>query len=113
MKKTVLNLPIKDLNDLEMRFLDENKICVHTFAEILHKQFVRVSIPLPQVDLYKGILAKLEAAQTAEQGSITEFTDDEFKIVAAKAERSFDTVTKFRWDMMMGKQNTYEQQTEK
>ncbi|MDD6782880.1 MAG: hypothetical protein PUD89_08155 [Bacteroidales bacterium] len=110
MKQTVLNLPILDLNDNEMRYIgDDDAIHAHTFAEILSKQMQKVAVPLGKIDVYKGVFDKIDAALTsADAGIITEFSDDEFAIVSRKVESSFDRISKWRWDRMIEELNMQE-----
>lgn len=109
MKKTVLNLPILDLNDNEMRYIgDDNAIHAHTFAEMLSKQMHKVYVPLDKVYLYKGVFDKIDAALTADAGTITEFSDDEFSIVSRKVDNAFDSIAKWRWDRMIEELNMQE-----
>lgn len=109
MKKTVLNLPILDLNDNEMRYIgDDDAIHAHTFAEILSKQMQKVAVPLGKIDVYKGVFDKIDAALTADAGTITEFSDAEFAIVSRKVDNVFDIITKWRWNRMIEELNMQE-----
>ena len=107
MKRTVLNIPILDLNGNEMRYIgDDNAIHAHTFAEILSKKMQKVAVPFGKIDVYKGVFDKIDAALTAsDSGIITEFSDDEFAIVSRQAESSFGRIAKWRWDRMIEELN--------
>lgn len=101
MKKLLLNTAILDLNGNEMRYIgSDDEIHAHTFASRLHAELLRTSVPVPKIDLYKGVLAKVEAALAASADTATELTDDEFAVLDGKAKAKFGQVELWRWNRL-------------
>lgn len=104
MKKLLLNTAILDLNGNEMRYIGtDNEIHAHTFASRLHAALQRTSVPVPKIDLYKSVLAKVEAALSAVTDTATELTDDEFAVLDGKAAKTFGKVELWRWKRLSTK----------
>lgn len=102
MKKLLLGEKILDLNDLEVRYIGtDNEIHARTFAGELNDALERTSVPVPKIDIYKAVAAKVEVALTAGETAKTELTDEEFELLDAKAKRIFDQVTLWRWNNMV------------
>lgn len=102
MKKLLLGEKILDLNDLQVRYIGaDNEVHARTFAGELNDALARTSVPVPKIDIYKAVAAKVEAALTAGEAVATELTDEEFELLDAKAKRIFDQVTLWRWNKLV------------
>ncbi len=106
MKKLLLGEKILDLNDLQVRYIGaDNEVHARTYAGELNDALARTSVPVPKIDIYKAVAAKVEAALTAGEAVATELTDEEFELLDAKAKRIFDQVTLWRWNKMVESAN--------
>jgi len=109
MKKLLLGEKILDLNDLQVRYIGaDNEVHARTFAGELNDALARTSVPVPKIDIYKAVAAKVEAALTAGEAAVTELTDEEFELLDAKAKRIFDQVTLWRWNKLVEAAETTE-----
>lgn len=106
MKKLLLGEKILDLNDLQVRYIGaDNEVHARTYAGELNDALARTSVPVPKIDIYRAVAAKVEAALTAGEAVATELTDEEFELLDAKAKRIFDQVTLWRWNKMVESAN--------